>query len=300
MRAKRVLIALACFLMLGAGAIFGAGQYLSQPVRHSTGVPPPELFATAVTFPANGDIVAGWVARGAGSGAVLLLHGVRADRRQMQERALFLNRSGYSVLLIDLPAHGESTGKRITFGANEAHAVRAAIAYLSRNLPGERIGVIGASLGAAALVLSKPGDSIGALVIEAMYPAIEEAVNLGPAGRLLSPLLLRAGANALDLQPINAMSRITAPVLVIGGERDRHTTPAATRRIFEAAPGLKQLWMVEGAAHVDFHGHARAEYERRVGAFLAQHLRRGGKLVANATSGRTSEALPDSLGSHTK
>lgn len=284
MQAKRALVAFACILLLGAAASFGAAIYISQPLRHSTGLPPPELFATAVTFPANGGIVTGWVARGEGSGAVLLLHGVRADRRQMQERALFLNRLGYTVLLIDLPAHGESTGKRITFGVLEAHAVRAAIAYLARNLPGARIGVIGASLGAASLVLSKPGASIDALVLEAMYPTLEHAaenrlaIYLGPPGRLLSPLLLpqlalSTGVEASALRPIDAMAQLGSPVLVIGGEQDRHTTAAETRRIFDAARQPKQLWIVEGAAHVDLHAHARSQYEQRVSAFLATHLR---------------------------
>lgn len=283
MKAKRVLTAFACLLLLGAGATYGAGEYLSRPVRHSTGAPPPELFATPVRIPANGGIVAGWVARGAGSGAVLLLHGVRADRRQMAQRALFLNRLGYTVLLIDLPAHGESTGKRITFGAQEAHAVRAAIAYLRRNLPGERIGVLGNSLGAAATVLSNPGASIDALIIESMYPTIEDAVKnrlqiyLGPPGRLLAPLLLaqlplRAGVRVSDLRPIDSMAQLVPPVFVIGGENDEHTTVEETRRIADAAREPRQSWIVEGAAHVDLHRHAQVEYERRVGAFFAAHL----------------------------
>lgn len=284
MRAKRVLIGFASLLVLAAGAAWWAGDYLSEPVRRSTGAPPPALFATPLLIPAPGALLAGWVARGEGSGAVLLLHGVRADRRQMQERALFLNRLGYSVMLIDLPAHGESSGKRITFGAQEANAVRAAIAYLRRNLPGERIGVIGASLGAASALLARPGASIDALVIEAMYPTLEEALGnrlqiyLGPPGRLLSPLLLaqlplRAGVDPATLQPIEALALLQAPLLVIGGRQDARTTEAETRRIFDAAPQPKQLWMVEGAAHVDFHAHARAEYERRVAAFLEQYLR---------------------------
>jgi len=53
---------------------------------------------------------------------VLLLHGVRADRREMLGRARFLNRLGYGILLIDLPAHGESPDDHITFGAREARA----------------------------------------------------------------------------------------------------------------------------------------------------------------------------------
>lgn len=283
-RAKRGLLAFACLLVFAGAATFGAGEYISRPRQGPVGAPPPELFATEVLIPHGKAYVSGWVARGAGSGAVLLLHGVRADRRAMLGRALFLNRLGYSVLLVDLPAHGLSQGERITFGAREAAGVRVALAWLKRNLPGEKIGVIGTSLGAASLVLSRPGKGIDALVIEAMYPTIEEAtdsrlgVYLGPAGTLLTPLLvhqlpLRAGVSPRELRPIDAMATLACPILVIGGSADRYTNANATHRIFTAAPPPKQLWMVEGAGHVDFHAHGRAQYEATVGAFLARQLR---------------------------
>jgi fermentation-respiration switch protein FrsA (DUF1100 family) len=293
--AKRGLIAFACAsactLVLFAGAVFGAGEYLSKPHRLALGEPPSELFATPVLIPSKQGNVAGWVARGAGSGAVLLLHGVRGDRREMQGRALFLNRLGYTVLLVDLPGHGESAGERITFGAREADGVRAALAWLRRNLPGEKIGVIGSSLGAAATVLSKPGLQLDALVVEAMYPTIGEAVEnrlamrLGAPGRWLAPLLLmqlpwRAGVTMEQLRPIDAMAQLACPVFVIGGANDQHTTGGETARIFAAAHAPKQSWLVDGAPHVDLHAFATAEYEQRVGGFLAMHLR---KSAAQAT-----------------
>ena len=283
-RAKRGAIAFVCLCLLAAGAVLGAGEYLSSPARHPVGDPPASLFATPVVIPSpNGD-VAGWVARGAGRGAVLLLHGVRSDRRQMQDRALFLNRLGYTVLLVDLASHGESAGKRITFGAHEAYSVRAALAYLRRGLPGEKIAVIGVSLGAAAVVLSKPGQGINALVVESMYPTIEDAVEnrlgarMGTPGRWLAPLLLqqiplRTDVPVAALRPVDAMAQVKCPVFVIGGAVDVQTPAAETRRIFEAAHEPKQLWLVDGAAHVDMHHYASAEYERRIAAFLAPHLR---------------------------
>lgn len=283
--AKRGLIALASCFVLFAGAVFGAGEFLSKPHHHAVGNPPPELFATPVLMPNKKGYVAGWVARGAGRGAVLLLHGVRGDRREMQGRALFLNRLGYTVLLVDLPGHGESAGERITFGANEADGVRVALAWLRRNLPGEKIGVIGTSLGAAATVLSRPGLQLDALVVEAMYPTIGEAVEnrmamrLGAPGRWLAPLLLmqlpwRTGVSVDQLRPIDAMAQLACPVFVIGGANDLHTTAGETGRIFAAAHAPKQTWLVEGAPHVDLHAFATAEYERRVGGFLAMHLRK--------------------------
>lgn len=283
-KAKRGLIAFACLLVLSAGATFGAGEYISRPRPAAVGEPAPDLFASDVLLPNGKGFVSGWVARGAGSGAVLLLHGVRADRRAMQARALFLNRLGYTVLLIDLPAHGQSYGDRITFGAREAAGVRIALAWLRRNLPGEKIGVIGSSLGAAALVLSRPGGSVDAVVLEAMYPTIEEATAsrleayLGAPGAWLTPLLvhqlpLRAGVAPGELRPIDAVPELQAPVLVIGGAEDSYTSAAATRRLFAAAPQPKQLWLVEGAGHVDFHAFGTKPYEATVGAFLHAHLR---------------------------
>jgi fermentation-respiration switch protein FrsA (DUF1100 family) len=283
-KAKRFLVAFAVALLLGAGALYGAGTRLTTPAYRSPGAPDPALFATDVLIPNGKGYVAGWVARGSGSGAVLLLHAVRSSRRQMLPRALFLNRLGYTVLLIDLPAHGESLGEHITFGAHEAEGVRVALAWLRRNLPGEKIGVIGSSLGAASAVLAKPGNTIDALVVEAMYPTIEDAtgdhmaVHVGTPGHWVAPLLLaqmewRIGVSAEELRPIAAMQALACPVLVIGGLKDRHTPPDETRAIFAAAREPKQLWMVEGAAHVDLYKLAGAEYEKRVGAFLAANLR---------------------------
>lgn len=280
---KKALFALAALFLLAGAAIFGAGEYLSSPVLRSVGAPPDVLSATPVRIPTAGADISGWFTRGQRSGAILLLHGVRADRRQMSERALWLKRHGYSVLSIDLASHGESNGKRITFGAHEADGVRAALAFLARALPGERIGVIGVSLGGASLLLSAPGNTIHALVLEAVYPTIDEAVEnrltmrLGAAGKWLAPVLLgqiplRTGIQTSALRPIDKLAQLTCPVMIIGGARDEHTTAGETRRMYAAAPTPKALWLIDGAQHVDFHAHSRAAYEERVGRFLSTHL----------------------------
>jgi pimeloyl-ACP methyl ester carboxylesterase len=128
----------------------GVGQLLCSPALRTVGNPPADLPAESVLLRTTADLpVAGWFVRSKpGGGAVLLLHGVRSDRRQMIGRARFLSRAGYSVLLIDLPAHGESTAEHITYDANEAEGVKAALSFLSCELHGEKVGVIGVSLGA--------------------------------------------------------------------------------------------------------------------------------------------------------
>lgn len=272
-------------LAAGAGVLYLVGSGLSAPVRVAIGVAPADLHASSVSIAAGGVDLAGWsVAGKPGAGAVLLLHGVRSNRLQMLGRARFLARQGYSVLLLDLQAHGESGGDHITFGAREADGVTAALGWLRSRYPGERIGVIGVSLGAASLVLAHPHPAPDAVVLESMYPTIEEAVanrlgeRLGAPGRWMTPLLvmqlpLRFGVSPSALRPVEAAATLDCPVLVISGSADRHTTAGETLRIFGALPGPKQLWMVDGAAHVDMHARAPAEYEARVGAFLAARLR---------------------------
>ena len=286
---RLILILLLVLLLLLALASFIAGELYSRPAPARIGAPPPDLRAESVAFQTAGGVpVSGWFARrngdgNGGRGAVLLLHGVHGNRLQMLPRAEWLAGLGYSVLLIDLPGHGESGGERITFGLREADGVRAALAFLRAQLPGEPIGVIGVSLGAASTVLAHAEPPPAAVVLESMYPTIEEAVadrlemRLGKPGRSLAPLLLvqlplRLGVSPDQLRPIDAMAMLHAPALVIAGAQDVHTKLDESRRIFAAAVEPKQFWVVEGAAHVDLRDFDPKAYDARVLQFLEQHL----------------------------
>jgi len=282
---KRSAYGLLALLILAVLASFAAGEIFSRPARREIGVAPPDLRALSVQIPSTkGERVSGWFARGLPNrGAVLLLHGVHADRRQMIPRALWLQSIGYSVLLIDLPAHGESSGDRITFGLREGEGVRAALAYLRHELPGEPVGVIGVSLGAASTVLARLHPAPEAVVLESMYPDITEAVEdrlairLGMPGRSIAPLLLVQiplilGVRADALRPIDALPDLHAPVFLIAGSKDRHTRLEESERLFEAAAQPKQFWVVDGAAHVDLYDFDPPAYKARVLPFLERYL----------------------------
>jgi uncharacterized protein len=271
---------------LVAGVSWVVGDQLSAPVPRTLGAPPAVLDARTVEFhSASGSFVHGWLSPGeAGNGAILLIHGVRGDRRDMLSRAEFLHRAGYAVMLIDLQAHGESSGKHITFGYLESRDVSGALELLRKEVPGERIGVIGESLGAAAFVLANDRPGVSAVVLESMYPTIDQALSnrlrlhLGGPGPVLAPLLeillqTRLGVRAADLRPIDHIAGLDAPVFIISGSRDEHTTPQETEAIFAAAVQPKQLWLVPGAAHVNLHDFAQEEYERRVLEYFARYLR---------------------------
>ncbi|HEY7647202.1 MAG TPA: alpha/beta fold hydrolase, partial [Hyphomicrobiales bacterium] len=209
--------------------------------------------------------------------------GVRGNRLAMLRRARMLNARGFAVLLFDFQAHGESPGSHITFGFLESRDARAAFAYLRRRTPGERIGVLGTSLGGAAAILSDPPIAADAMVLEAVFATIEEALenrlalHLGSVGQFLSPVLMwqikpRLGVDAADMKPAERIGRIHAPLLLIAGDADRHATLDEMKRIYAAANEPKEFWVIPGARHVDFHRLIPAEYERRVTGFFSERL----------------------------
>ena len=268
-------------------ALFATGPLLTAPASTAVGTLSADFPVEPVEIPAaDGSAVHGWLVRGKpGGGAVLLVHSMRSNRLEMLSRARFLKDQGYSVLFIDLQAHGETPGDNITFGLRESENVEASVAYLRTTFPSERIGAIGASLGAAAIVLAKRNLKLDAVTLESLHPTIEEAVNnrlklhFGEHGSILLPLVLWQLSFYLDtapeqLSPITRINDLNSPVLFISGTRDAHTTQAETERLYAAARFPKELWIVPGAWHFNMHSYAGREYEQRVSDFLAAYLRR--------------------------
>jgi len=288
----------------GAVILIIAGTYLASTglqdsSNHFVGRPPLDLQASNITYASGaGVLIHGWLVPGKPKqGVVVLLHPVRGDRRDMISRAEFLRKRGYTVLLIDFQSHGENRGHRITYGDLESRDVTGALQYLRHKLPGEKVAVIGMRMGADALVLSEDRPPVAAVVLEQMYPTINRAIasrvrnNLGPLAPLVSWLVFlemqsqnEIPANRLNV--IERMPKIGAPVLIINGTADHHVTMDEAQAEFAAAAQPKELWAVEGAGHVDLHNFAPADYEKRVGDFLARYL--------PPVSGEAPESSPES------
>jgi fermentation-respiration switch protein FrsA (DUF1100 family) len=291
-RARRLLLGGAALLALAAAGLVVCGWLLVRPHRTAVG-PPPAAFATeSVEFTtSDGLALSGWFVRGAPrAGAVVLMHGIRSDRRENVGVAQELARRRFSVLLFDFRAEGESEGGSISIGARESEDARAALDLVRRELPGEKVGAIGRSMGGAAALLGGGPLPFDALVLESVYPDIEQAtdarmrLNLGAIGPWFSQLLLvqlrpwlRIGVD--DLRPVDAVRRLRAPLMVLVGDHDRFLPVAEAKRVFDAAPPStaaqpKEFWVVPGADHEELRHDAPAEYDRKVVGFLEKWLRR--------------------------
>lgn len=279
--------ALLLFLLtlLGLGFSYWVGGQLVAPRPTMIGPAPDDLHAESVVIPGKaGSIHGWWIAGEADKASVLLLHGIRANRTAMLGRARVLARHGYSVLLIDLQAHGESPGEAITLGWRESVGVQLAREWIHRKRPGKPIGAIGVSLGGASILLGPSPSGFDAVVLEAVYPDARQALQNRMAmrfGTVTAPLLgklleaqvkPRLGISLEQLRPIDHIASLGTPLLVIAGGLDRHTTHAESEALFTRANAPKQYWLLPTAAHQDFLRADPAGYETRVLGFMDRYL----------------------------
>ncbi len=282
------------FYRLIAGSVLGVlvlvavawrmGSDLLAPANHVVGSGPADLPIEATTLQSrSGSSIATWyIPAENASATIVLLHPIRGSRLTMLSRAKLFHRRGYAIVMIDLQAHGESPGEYITVGYLERLDVAAAVAYARSRNPSHQIGVVGRSLGGAAAVLGSP-LGVDAMVLESVYPTIEEAVQdriairLGALSPIVSPLLIRQigprlGISLSQLRPIERIAAVDCPLLVISGDLDRHTTLAETRRLFAAADEPKTLQIFEDAGHVDLLAANPTLYESVLDEFFQRHL----------------------------
>lgn len=297
---RRWIAALAALAILAALclplSVLAVGLILSAPSPAVIGEPPPDLTgAVRVEFwSASGALLQGWWLPGrAGGGAVVLMHGVHGNRIGLLGRARLLQDQGCAVLLFDFQAHGESTGKRITFGKLEGLDAAAAVRFVRQKLPNERVAALGISLGGTAALLGPTPLNVDALVLESVYPTIDDALAnrlhaalgpviggvatpvLAPLFELLLPPIL--GVRPAELRPIDRIGQTGMPLLMASGTIDDRTPLSEAQALFSRAPRRDRdrslFWAVEGAGHVDLERHDPEGYRRIVLPFLLRHLR---------------------------
>lgn len=280
---KRCVLVLAiCFLAIALYSVHIANEF-SRPALRAVGDAPQGTEAVTIDSE-SGSEIAGWLTHvESPRGCALLVHGIQADRRQMSARAAFLNTLGFHTLAIDLQAHGESHGTRITMGHLEARDAEAGVALLRARFPELPVIVLGRSLGAAALLLADYDEPPNLFIVESVFRDIRTAVRnrmqrqLGFPGRAFASLLLaqfslRMGVNPSDLSPREAVAQMRVPILFISGADDKLARPAEAMELLQSANGPSDLWLVPGAAHGDYMKHAETEYRERVRAFVEVHL----------------------------
>lgn len=282
----KIALIITVFFLISITFIYLAGTYLIQARPSTIGLIPNDLKDTVeVSFDSkSGNRISGWFVKAHNpKGAILLLHGVKSNRIQMLNRARFLQKSGYSVLLFDFSAHGQSEGDKITFGYLEALDTQSAYEFLESRVSSLNIGVIGISLGGASALLSNISQKAKLIILESVYPTITEAIEnrleiyIGSFAKVFSPLLTlqlkaRLGVSTDELKPIDHIEAVEGAVMIIAGSADQHTTLSQSKRIYSRAKEPKELWVIDGLGHVNFDEAQPMEYQDRVLSFLEKWM----------------------------
>jgi len=230
---------------------------------------------------ADGITLAGWFVPGPKRTAVVVVHGLGANRAQVLPEAALLVRHGHGVLLFDSRASGESGGKLATWGDTERLDVKAALDFVSARPDVDRssIGVYGFSVGATSVALVAAEDArVRAVALGPTWPSLRaELSNKLPArsGRLsaLALFVFRLGGTDVDaLAPEQALTKIAPrPLLLISGSEDQDTPPGVMRPLADHLPGA-ELLIVRGAGHGGFVDADPAGMEREFCGFFDRAL----------------------------
>src|ERR1039458_5724661 len=214
--------------------------------------------------------------------AVILLHGLGDNRIGMTGYAQLLLAHGFTVLLPDARAHGDSGGQLATYGLLERNDIRQWFDFLIAQAHPHCIFGFGESMGAAELLQSlsvEPhfcavaAESSFSSFREIAYDRMGQPFHLGPwFGRtLLRPVIEFAflyvrWKHHLDMQqvsPENSVAATTVPIFLIHGQIDSNILPRHSQRIQARNPKIV-LWKVPNADHCGAISAAPKEFEQRL------------------------------------
>ena len=230
----------------------------------------------------RGELLSGWLGLNAPQTPVIILaHGTPGNRMSMLQRAAFLYKYGFNVLLFDFQSYGLSQGVMSTLGMVESEDILAAISFL-HGLPDtmfSKIGVLGLSMGATAAVLAASrSNDIMALIAESCPVDATRVVADVPdeASREADQQLVEEvyGVNITQARPIDYVSKLAGhtAIFFINGDSDDITPLPGMQALYRAASDPKQYWVVPNAGHAQSFAVDPNEYMERVDAFFDTYL----------------------------
>ncbi|MEA3327873.1 MAG: alpha/beta fold hydrolase [Chloroflexota bacterium] len=200
--------------------------------------------------------------------SIILVHGRNASKQnaisgKLPELAAELHCAGFNVLMMDLRGHGESEGKRYTWGVYEQWDVLGAVDYLLDEgfLPG-RIAVLGISLGGSAVIGAAAKETaVGALAVESTFADLIDLVAPNWTKESGLPMLFLPGVflmwkilygiNPQDVKPVEDIVQVKPrPVLILHSETDEMIPVSHAQRLAAAVPHAK-LVLFDNCSHAE-------------------------------------------------
>lgn len=213
---------------------------------------------------------------------IIIIHGYTANHFRSAQYIDFFTKEGFNILLIDVRSHGDSEGIYATYGFKEEEDLQIWIEFMKNKLGNDCIiGLHGHSMGAATVVnySNNCDETVKFIIAEAPYSSGREIIKhqfkmakapffpLYPCVNL--KMKKRCEFSLEDVNPINSVKESTIPIMFIHGDKDRTIPYKMSIDMYIAKKqGIKELYIVPGANHLNSYGKDVELYEEKIKYFL--------------------------------
>lgn len=223
---------------------------------------------------------------------VILMHGYRSTAARDCAGAFHIaHQQGYSILLVDQRAHGNSEGETVSMGILERYDCLEWISYAAERFGDKKMILMGISMGASTVLMAS-GHSlphqIKGIVADCGYSDVREIMTKiscrvklplglkmpGEAAYQLTKIgaLLFGKFHPEDTSPKTAVQNCEIPILIIHGEKDRLVPVSMGRDNFAACNAESELFLVPEADHIMSYYVDTEGYTKRVTGFIDKCL----------------------------
>jgi alpha-beta hydrolase superfamily lysophospholipase len=202
---------------------------------------------------------------------LVIAHGWGGNAEMMIPLVDPFHKAGFDVLLYDARNHGKSDCDSFSSLPRFAEDLTSALVWVEQKYPHHKIVVLGHSIGAAASILSaSTASNINLLISLSSFAhpdlVMKRHLEQPWLPRLLVPVIMNyiqwvIGFRFDDIAPMNRISDVECPVLLVHGSKDRVVPISDMHLIAANAPKDKiiETISVNGAQHDSverFHDHA--------------------------------------------
>lgn len=216
---------------------------------------------------------------------LILVHGYTGQGKYMRDYAPYYAEKGYSVLIPDLRAHGNSEGSYIGMGWPDRKDMLQWINYIIEKDSQAKIVLHGVSMGGATVMMTSGEDlpdNVIAIVEDCGYTSVWDVFsdelkylfNLPEFPFLHTASVIsriRAGYSFKEASAILKVQNARVPIIFIHGSEDNFVHTDMVYELYDACPTEKDLYVAEGAGHGQAMYIDPDEYFNRVFTFLEKY-----------------------------
>jgi len=258
------------FLLVGYGAMVALAYFAQRALMYfpdRTRTPPalaglPEADEVVIETADGEKLVAWHVAAAEGKPVVLYFHGNGGARVHLVDRFRGLIANGNGLVALSYRGYGGSSGSPSEEGLLADAA--AGYAFAVARYPAQRIALFGESLGTGVAIWLATEKPVARLLLQAPYTSI---VDVAVAAYPFLPVRLLLKDRYRSDERVGG---VTAPVLVLHGERDRVVPIQYGERLYALIRAPKKFVRIPEGGHVDLDRQGALDIIR---SFLAEPVR---------------------------